>query len=84
MPQMTANGQMMLQQQQQQQQQQQPQQPSSKALNQIVYSNLVQSMNLAPVNSWQRGVHITDRFAPTMNLYASDPPGVHLHHPMDF
>ncbi len=76
MPQMVANGRMMmLQQQQQQQQQQQPQQQQqqqqqqNKALHQLVYSHLMQAMSMAPMNSWQSGVSISDRFAKAINLY---------------
>jgi type II secretory pathway pseudopilin PulG len=80
-PQMVANGQMMmlqqqqqqqqqqLQQQQQQQQQHQHQQPQNKQLQNLVYTNLMQSMSVAPINSWQAGVSIGDRFAKTSNLY---------------
>jgi hypothetical protein len=68
-PQMVANGQMMMLQ-QQQQQQQQPQQPQGKQLHQLVYSHLMQSMSMAPMNSWQSGVSISDRFAKAINLYA--------------
>jgi hypothetical protein len=76
-PQMAANGQMLLMQQQQQQQQQQQgqqqqqqqQQQQSKQLHQLVYSSLMQSMGMAPMNSWQSGVTIQDRFAKAITLY---------------
>ncbi|KAL2201547.1 hypothetical protein P885DRAFT_26459 [Corynascus similis CBS 632.67] len=75
MPQMVANGQMMLLQQQQQQQQQQQhsqqQQSRDKQIQNLVYSNLMQSMGLAPLNSWQSGVSIGDRFAKTINLVSN-------------
>ena len=77
MPQMVQNGRlMMLQQQQQQQQQaqqqqQQAQQPqqNNPQLRQLVYSQLMQAMSMAPMNSWQSGVSISDRFGKAMALY---------------
>ncbi|KAK4242452.1 hypothetical protein C8A03DRAFT_29385 [Achaetomium macrosporum] len=68
-PQMAPNGQMMML--QQQQQHPQPPQQSNKQLNQLVYSSLMQTMHLAPMNSWQSSVSIQDRFAKTVNLYES-------------
>jgi hypothetical protein len=75
MPQMAVNGQMMMlqQQAQQQQQQQHQQQPQNKQFQNIIYTNLMQSMGTAPVNSWQSQVNIGDRFAKTSNLYGSSP-----------
>jgi hypothetical protein len=77
-PQMVANGRMMMLQQQQQQQQQQPQQQqqqqqNNKQLHQLVYSHLMQAMSMAPMNSWQSGVSISDRFSKAVNLYGARP-----------
>jgi hypothetical protein len=66
-PQMGPNGQMMM-----LPQQHHPQPPQqNKQLNQLVYSSLMQTMHLAPMNSWQSSVSIQDRFAKAINLYDS-------------
>ncbi|KAK3301920.1 uncharacterized protein B0T15DRAFT_286712 [Chaetomium strumarium] len=68
MPQMGPNGQMMML--PQQQHPQPPQQPN-KQLNQLVYSSLMQTMHLAPMNSWQSSVSIQDRFAKAVTLVSN-------------
>lgn len=76
MPQMVANGQMMLLQQQQQQAQQQQGQNEKQLnqLNQYLYNSIVQHMATLPGNSWHGNAsNIADRYTKAFSLYDPAP-----------
>jgi hypothetical protein len=58
---------------QQQHQQQQQSQTQYQQFRNLIYTNLMQSMSAAAVNSWQSQVNFADRFTKTGNLYGSSP-----------